>query len=118
MVLNFNISPAEFDYIKKGIESNIRADGRANQDYRSFIIETNLINQASGSCRVLLDQTDILVGIKVEIGQIEPDNVNDEEDETNLEEDDLSRHNNIVSTEDEDVFGERNKGRIVCNIDW
>lgn len=39
----------------------------SNDDYRPIILETDLINNTSGSARIRLGNTDILVGIKVEI---------------------------------------------------
>jgi len=47
----------------------VRLDGRGCLDYRPFILETGLISQTNGSARLILDGTDILVGIKVEIGE-------------------------------------------------
>ncbi|KAG0285156.1 Exosome complex component RRP42 [Linnemannia gamsii] len=65
------ISPAERDYILKGIECNIRADGRQRPDYREVILETGVISQTSGSARVrLAGGTDVLVSVKADIGPV------------------------------------------------
>ncbi|OAQ34266.1 ribosomal protein S5 domain 2-like protein [Linnemannia elongata AG-77] len=65
------ISPAERDYILKGIECNIRADGRQRPDYREVILETGVISQTSGSSRVrLAGGTDVLVSVKADIGPV------------------------------------------------
>ncbi len=66
-----SISSTERKYISNGIEQNIRNDGRERLDYRAFTLETNCIPQANGSCRLHIESTDVLVGVKVELG--EPD---------------------------------------------
>eukprot|EP00878_Enallax_costatus_P003984 GHUV01004207.1.p1 GENE.GHUV01004207.1~~GHUV01004207.1.p1 ORF type:complete len:283 (+),score=74.05 GHUV01004207.1:155-1003(+) len=55
-------------YIVQGIEQNIRTDGRSRRDYRPLEFETNVIAQADGSARLHLGSTDVLVGVKVELG--------------------------------------------------
>lgn len=86
------ISPAERDYILKGIECNIRADGRQRPDYREVILETGVISQTSGSARVrLAGGTDVLVSVKADIGPV------------------------LVDPE----TGEgADKGQIICNVEW
>ncbi|KAJ3317864.1 hypothetical protein HDU76_001031 [Blyttiomyces sp. JEL0837] len=60
------------NYIAEGVENNIRSDGRGRSDYRKVIIETGIISQASGSCRVKIEGgSDVLVGVKAQIGSIE-----------------------------------------------
>ncbi|KAK9768277.1 hypothetical protein K7432_001192 [Basidiobolus ranarum] len=70
------ISPAERDYITKGIDVDIRADGRTRLDYRDIVLETGLISQASGSARCRIEGTDVLVGVKVEIGLVDSEKIN------------------------------------------
>ncbi|CAO3692917.1 unnamed protein product [Rhizopus stolonifer] len=65
------ISPAEKSYIEEGIQQDCRADGRARLEYRHMVLETGLLSQASGSARCPLGDSDVLVGVKVEIGEIE-----------------------------------------------
>ncbi|RUP48577.1 ribosomal protein S5 domain 2-type protein [Jimgerdemannia flammicorona] len=68
------ISPSERDYITKSVQANLRADGRTRLDYRQIVLETGLISQTSGSARCRLGEgTDVLVGVKVEIGQVDID---------------------------------------------
>ncbi|KAI9494413.1 ribosomal protein S5 domain 2-type protein [Zychaea mexicana] len=67
------ISPAEKDYIKQGVEYDCRADGRSRLEYRHLILESGLLSQTSGSARCRLGDSDVLVGVKVEIGEIEQD---------------------------------------------
>ncbi|ORY95595.1 ribosomal protein S5 domain 2-type protein [Syncephalastrum racemosum] len=65
------LSPAERDYITQGIETDCRADGRGCLDYRHFVLETGVLSQTSGSARCRLGDSDVLVGVKVEVGEIE-----------------------------------------------
>ncbi|XP_067633140.1 exosome complex component RRP42 isoform X3 [Eurosta solidaginis] len=46
---------------------DLRCDGRSRRDYRPMELETDLVSNASGSARLRLANTDILVGIKTEI---------------------------------------------------
>jgi len=66
-----NISHNERVFIKNGIEQNIRNDGRERLDFRFFSLDIGVIANANGSARLKLDNTDVLVGVKVEIS--EPD---------------------------------------------
>lgn len=62
------ISKCELDFISKGIENNIRGDGRTCQEFRNHYLELGLYPQSSGSCRIKLDGgTDVLVGIRAEV---------------------------------------------------
>ncbi|KAK3085656.1 hypothetical protein FSP39_006759 [Pinctada imbricata] len=45
-----------------------REDGRGCEDYRHLEIETNVLSNTSGSSRVRLSNTDLLVGVKAELG--------------------------------------------------
>ncbi|KAF9417135.1 Exosome complex component RRP42 [Podila epigama] len=68
------ISPAERDFILKGIECNIRADGRQRPDFREVTLETGVVSQTSGSARVrIAGGTDVLVSVKAEIGPVQVD---------------------------------------------
>lgn len=103
------ISPSEKDFINKGIDIDMRNDGRPRIAYRDLTIETGIITQASGSCRLKLSRTDVLIGVKVEIGDIisttETDNNIESEESTNQEK-------NIVNGQ-----SENDKGRIVCSVE-
>lgn len=61
------LSEAERTFILHGVEENFRVDGRSCRDYRPMELETELVSNASGSARLRLANTDILVGIKTEI---------------------------------------------------
>jgi len=63
------LSHSERLYIKKGVELNVRNDGRSRMDYRFFTVKTDVIPHASGSCRLKLGRTDVLVSIKAELMQ-------------------------------------------------
>ncbi|EDX07284.1 GD11151 [Drosophila simulans] len=48
-------------------QDDFRCDGRSRRDYRPMDLETGLVSNASGSARLRLANTDILVGVKTEI---------------------------------------------------
>lgn len=54
-------------------QEDIRSDGRSNIDYRPMELETEVVSHASGSSRLRLANTDILVGVKTEIDTPIPD---------------------------------------------
>eukprot|EP00798_Chlamydomonas_sp_ICE-L_P007953 gene7953-1169_t len=64
-------SQAEHDYCAQAIQQGIRLDGRGPKDFRPIELELGLIAQASGSARLHLGSTDVIVGVKVEVGQPE-----------------------------------------------
>lgn len=51
------------------IEKGKRLDGRELTDYRELKIEQGIIERAEGSARVLLGKTEVVVGVKVEMGE-------------------------------------------------
>ncbi|XP_039192048.1 exosome complex component RRP42 isoform X1 [Crotalus tigris] len=62
------LSEAEKVYIMHGVQEDLRVDGRGCEDYRCTEVETDVISNTSGSARVKLGHTDILVGVKAEMG--------------------------------------------------
>lgn len=50
-----------------------RLDGRKIDEFRDIEIETNVISKAEGSARVKLGKTEVLVGVKVNLGKPYPD---------------------------------------------
>ncbi len=46
-----------------------RLDGRELNAYREIKVEMGLIEKAEGSARVLLGKTEVLVGVKIEVGE-------------------------------------------------
>ncbi|PNF35123.1 Exosome complex component RRP42 [Cryptotermes secundus] len=61
------LSEAEKTFILHGVEEGFRCDGRMRLDYRPMEVETDVVSHASGSARLRLANTDILVGVKTEI---------------------------------------------------
>ncbi len=61
------------NYIRKILRSNKRMDGRNLTEYREIKIEPNFIKNAEGSAMVSLGNTQVLVGVKAEIGEPYPD---------------------------------------------
>src|SRR3972149_9803692 len=62
--------------IVKLAASGRRADGRARDEVRHLSVEKNYVNTAEGSARVKLGDTDVLVGVKINIGVPYPDTPN------------------------------------------
>ncbi|KAF5839749.1 ribosomal protein S5 domain 2-type protein [Dunaliella salina] len=61
-------SSAEIDFCTQSCQHGIRLDGRACEDFRPLELELGLIAQASGSARLHLGSTDVIVGVKAEVG--------------------------------------------------
>jgi exosome complex component RRP42 len=59
------------------IASGKRLDGRGPNDYREIQIESGFVERAEGSARVRLGKTEILVGVKIEVGEPFPDTPNE-----------------------------------------
>jgi exosome complex component RRP42 len=67
------ISPSERSYIISGLSdpSPTRLDGRAPEASRPISISYADAPQASGSARVIVGGTEVLAGIRLEVGDIE-----------------------------------------------
>ena len=61
------------DYVLKLAEQGKRLDGRSFDEFRKIEIETGVVNKAEGSARVKIGNTQVLVGIKMGIGEPFPD---------------------------------------------
>jgi exosome complex component RRP42 len=70
------ISEINRNFIYQLTKSGQRIDKRGPDDFRSISIETNVIDTAEGSARVHLGNTDILVGVKIGLGEPYPDTPN------------------------------------------
>ena len=57
------------EYVIKLLESGERIDERKFDAFRDIKIETGIIKRAEGSARVKIGKTDVIVGIKTEIGE-------------------------------------------------
>lgn len=63
--------------ITQMIDNEKRMDGRDLRDYRELKIEQGIIERAEGSARVLLGKTEVVVGVKIEMGEPFPDTPNE-----------------------------------------
>ena len=60
------------------LEASTRLDGRKLTDYRKPIeIKSNVVKTAEGSARVKIGETDVMVGVKLEVGEPYPDTPNE-----------------------------------------
>jgi exosome complex component RRP42 len=57
------------DYISKLLVKDMRADGRRLDEMRPLTIETGFIMSAEGSARVTLGNTQVIVGVKLILGE-------------------------------------------------
>ncbi|MBS7656838.1 MAG: exosome complex protein Rrp42 [Candidatus Bathyarchaeia archaeon] len=62
-----------------------RLDGRGLKDYRSIQIESGIIGKAEGSARVRLGKTEVMVGVKIDVGEPFSDRPNEGVLTTNAE---------------------------------
>jgi len=67
------VSRVKQKQIAQLISSGKRLDGRGLTDYREVQLEDGVIERAEGSARVRLGKTEVMVGIKVEVGEPFPD---------------------------------------------
>jgi exosome complex component RRP42 len=66
--------------IRQYLSEGKRFDGRKVDEFRNIEIETDISKKAEGSARVKLGKTDVIVGVKMGVGEPYPDS----EDEGNL----------------------------------
>ena len=59
--------------IKTYLEEGKRFDGRKTDEFREINIETGVSKNAEGSARVKIGKTDVIVGIKMDVGTPYPD---------------------------------------------
>ncbi len=57
------------DYIYKLAEEGKRVDGRGFDEYRKIEIETGIISKAEGSARVRIGNTQVMAGVKMDVGE-------------------------------------------------
>lgn len=62
-----------YEYLSKLIKKGLREDGRKPDDYRKIEIKTGTLSQANGSARVKLGNTEVLAGVKLDVGTPFPD---------------------------------------------
>lgn len=63
-------------YVYRLAKTGQRADGRALDEPRALSVETGFVKTAEGSCRVRLGNSQVLVGIKMSLGEPYPDTPN------------------------------------------
>lgn len=61
------------EYLTKLAKDGKRADGRTFDEYRNIEIETGVISKAEGSAKVKIGNTQVLTGIKMDVGEPYPD---------------------------------------------
>jgi exosome complex component RRP42 len=64
------------DHIAKLLDKGMRTDGRKFDEMRPLKVETNFIGSAEGSARVRLGSTEVVVGVKLILGEPFPDTPN------------------------------------------
>ncbi len=64
-------------YINELLKKEKREDDRELLEYRSINIELNPIDMASGSARVRIGKTDVIVGVKMDVAKPFPDTPDD-----------------------------------------
>ena len=68
------ITPSiKHDFLLKLSSEGKRADGRRFDEFRNIKIEVNVINKAEGSAKVTIGNTQVISGIKIDIGEPYPD---------------------------------------------
>ena len=65
------------DKIRKYLAEGKRFDGRTPDQYRDLTIETGVSKNAEGSAKVKLGNTEVLVGVKMNVGAPYPDSQED-----------------------------------------
>ena len=65
------------EHIIKLFEANTRLDGRKLTEYRPVKVEVDITNTAEGSSRVKIGNTDVMVGVKLEVMEPYPDSPNE-----------------------------------------
>lgn len=70
MAASGSLSSAEAAYIAAGVAQGLRSDGRGCLDVRPIEIQPGVLLRASGSARLRLGATDVLVGVKVRMRRL------------------------------------------------
>jgi len=62
------------EHILTVLKQNLRTDGRKFDEFRKVEVEYGISNSAEGSARVKIGDTEVIAGVKVEVGTPFPDN--------------------------------------------
>ncbi len=65
------------NHINEALKKGIRLDGRKKEEFRKIEIETGVVATAEGSARVKCGDTELLAGIKLDVGTPYPDSPDD-----------------------------------------
>jgi exosome complex component RRP42 len=61
------------DFLEKLAKDGKRADGRKFDEFRNIEIETGVVLKAEGSAKVKIGNTQVIAGIKIDVGEPYPD---------------------------------------------
>ncbi len=61
------------DHVLNYLKKNLRYDGRKKDEYRKIEVQTGITKTAEGSARVKLGNTEVIAGVKFEVGKPYPD---------------------------------------------
>lgn len=64
------------EYILNLASKGMRIDGRKPEDFREIKLEKGVVENAEGSARVRLGSTEVMVGVKLDVGKPFPDSPN------------------------------------------
>ncbi len=67
------LSDAEKTFLLHGVQDDLRVDGRRRGHMRPMTVRTGVVTHTSGSAHLRLASTDVLVGVKAELEEPEPD---------------------------------------------
>ncbi len=70
---NEAVSRLKRDYIYNLVLQGKRQDEREFGEWRDLVVETNVVDKAEGSARIQIGDTQVMVGIKVQVGTPFPD---------------------------------------------
>ena len=62
--------------IKEYLSQGKRFDGRGLEEFRKIVIEKNISKKAEGSARIRIGNTDVVVGVKLDVSEPYPDSPN------------------------------------------
>ncbi|MBC8495702.1 exosome complex protein Rrp42 [archaeon] len=61
------------NHMCQALKKNVRMDGRKNDEFRKITVQTGVIAGAEGSAKVTCGDTELIVGIKMNVGTPYPD---------------------------------------------
>lgn len=67
------LSDGEKLYIIHSVEDDCRVDGRRCLEFRKIKLETDVIPNCHGSCHIRIGNTDLLIGVKLQVDDPDPD---------------------------------------------